>query len=465
VHTSRSPLAALALLPLLALGLAAPARADLLVGVAEGDVTPATGTPLAGYGGRLRPASGRAPDLNPFDAHTLFEPSTGVRDPIEAQALVLERDGLVVALLTIDAIGCEDEFVTDIARAARAAGVPLTEDRLFVAASHTHSGPGALSRRPLWALAACDLFSRRVHRRLVQQTSDLLARAFAARRPARVGWGQVDVPGATRNRRAGTSKLVQDDDVDPAVRVLRVDDAAAPAGAPPLAVVMNYAVHGTCLSEKNLLFSADVPGALRRAVAAAVGCPVLFTNAAEGDVAPRPGGEDGLTAVPARVAPAVQALVRTITTRPDVSLAVEEVWRDLGHVVLHPGLLAGAQPGEDPGVTRTLGQLARRTPRALIDRLVTARFRYAALRLGDLVLLAVPGEPITAVGRRLGDAARAVGLEPWIVGLANGHMGYIVTAEEYAQGGYEAWLTLYGEETAADLEDAFAEVLRRLAPF
>lgn len=458
-----SSLLALCLLSLLA----APARADLLAGVAEADITPATGTPLAGYGGRLRLAARRAPDLDPFDAHTLFEPSTGVRDPIEAQALVLERDGLLVALLTIDAIGVEDELVTDIARAARAAGVPLSPDRLFVAASHTHSGPGALSRRPLWALAACDLFSRRVHRRLVQQTGDLLARAYAARRPARVGWGQVGVPGATRNRRAGTSALVEPDDVDPTVRALRIDDAAAAprsGAAPPLAVVMNYAVHGTCLGEGNLRFSADVPGALRRAVAAAVGCPVLFTNAAEGDVAPRPGGEDGLTALPARVAPEVQALVGAIETRADVSLAVDEVWRDLGHVVLHPGLLAPATPGEDRGVTRTLGQLARRTPRALIDRLVTARFRYAALRLGDLVLLAVPGEPITAVGRRLGDAARAVGLEPWVVGLANGHMGYIVSAEEYAQGGYEAWLTLYGVETADDLARAFAEVLERLAP-
>lgn len=435
-----------------------PARADLLAGVAEADVTPPVGTPLAGYGGRLRLPGGGGPPLDPRGAAVLFQPSTGVRDPIEAQALVLERGGLVVALVAIDAIGVEDLFVDDLVRAARERGVPLAEGGLFVAASHTHSGPGALARRPLWALTACDVFSRQVHRRLIEQGGDLLLRAWQARRPARVGRGQVDVPGVTRNRRAGRSRLVTEDDVDPTVRALRVDDAAS---GRPLAVVMNLAVHGTCLSEKNLELSADVPGALRRAVSAAVGCPVLFTNGAEGDVAPWPGGAVGLEAVPAKVAPAAAALVRAIETRPDPSIATAEVWRDLGRVVLHPQVFAD---DDQEGLTRALARLARRSPDGALDPLVTSRFRFAALRVGDVVLMGVPGEPITAVGARLLAEARAAGLDGWVLGLTNGHMGYVVTAEEYEQGGYEAWLTLYGKETADDVADAFREVLERLAP-
>jgi hypothetical protein len=297
-----------------------------------------------------------------------------------------------------------------------------------------------------------------VHRRLVAQGGDLLARAWQARRPARVGRGQVDVAGVTRNRRAGTSALVGEGDVDPAVRALRVDDAAS---GEPLAVVVNFAIHGTCLGEESLAFSADVPGAIRRALATSLGCPVLFTNAAEGDVAPRPGGEDGLEVVPAKVAPPVAALVRAIETRPDASLATAEAWRDLGRVILHPGLLA--DQGEQ-GVTRALARLVRRAPAGALDPLVTSRFRFAGLRLGDLVLLGVPGEPITAVGQRLHEEARAAGLDAWVLGLTNGHMGYVTTAEEYDQGGYEAWLTLYGRETADDVVDAFREVLGRLAP-
>lgn len=61
--------------------------------------------------------------------------------------------------------------------------------------------------------------------------------------------------------------------------------------------------------------------------------------------------------------------------------------------------------------------------------------------------------------------ARAAGLPgAWVVGLANGHMGYVCTAEEYREGGYEAWLTLHGPGSAERLRQAFRRLLAAIAP-
>jgi neutral ceramidase len=478
--------ARLTLLLLLLALLAAPVRADLLVGVAEADVTPAVGTPLAGYGGRMRKGG---PDLDPRNDHVLFEPSTGVRDPIEAQALVLVDGETVAALLAIDAIGVEETLLAEVAAAARARGVPLEPTRIVMAASHTHSGPGAVARTRLWSLAAADLFQARVHRVLVARLGDLLAQAWAARRPARLADGRAEVKGATSNRRAGEDSggagkgfrsdsegrrprshggtpaapeesrsegsLAKPDDVDPRLGLLRIDDAT---GA-PLAVVMHFAVHGTCLGDDNLRFSADVPGAIRRAVRERVGCPVLFLNGCEGDVAPSPGGEAGLTQVPAKVAPVAEGLWRGLTPRAGVHLTTSSVRRDLGPLVLHPGLGQGGAEGPLVkgvlGLVRTLGGGGR-----ALALLAPRSYRFTALRLGDLVLMTVPGEPITAVAPRLEGLAHEAGApRAWVVGLANGHFGYLTTPEEYAAGGYEAWLTFHGPEQLDRVADAVRDAL------
>jgi Neutral/alkaline non-lysosomal ceramidase, N-terminal len=441
-------LALCALLPV-ASPAAAQIQRELRVGVAEADVTPPIGTPLGGYGGRISPR----PDLNPFNYHALFRPSTGVRDPIEAQALVLEQGDELVVLLTLDAIGVERALIEDVAREARRRGVPLSGERLVVAASHTHSGPGALSRRLIWQLGAVDRFNRRVHRGFVDATAAVITQAYQARRPAFLAWGELAVEGATRNRRAGRSELVEGTDVDPHVRALRVDDAAT---GEPLAVVVNFAVHGTCLDDDNLEFSADVSGAIRREARERLGYPVLFTNGAEGDVAPSPGGERGMVEVGARVGEAIASLAPSAELRP-VQLRLSAVERDLGRMRMHPTIGEGDVP---EGAAEFAVGVLRQLDLRLGEPWLSTRFRFTAVHLGPLVWLCVPGEPITAVGHQLRAAALEAGYEEaWVLGLSNGHMGYVTTPEEYEQGGYEAWMTFYGQDTGTRVVDALREAM------
>ena len=58
------------------------------------------------------------------------------------------------------------------------------------------------------------------------------------------------------------------------------------------------------------------------------------------------------------------------------------------------------------------------------------------MKIGPYLLLTMPGEPMVEYGFKLEKAIadRAI---PIIVGYANGHIGYIATADSYSVGGYE----------------------------
>jgi len=73
------------------------------------------------------------------------------------------------------------------------------------------------------------------------------------------------------------------------------------------------------------------------------------------------------------------------------------------------------------------------------------------LRLGQLILLAVPGEFTTMSGRRMREtiaaAASIEGGKVVVAGLSNSYTHYIATFEEYQRQRYEAASTIYGPHT------------------
>src|SRR5207247_5574245 len=77
--------------------------------------------------------------------------------------------------------------------------------------------------------------------------------------------------------------------VEPALQVLLVVDELSQ----PLAIVGNSTAHGTVLGDRNFLVSGDWQGAYQRALEARFpSATALYTNGAEGDIAPSsPGGE------------------------------------------------------------------------------------------------------------------------------------------------------------------------------
>ncbi|KAB2029857.1 hypothetical protein ES319_D05G190200v1 [Gossypium barbadense] len=80
------------------------------------------------------------------------------------------------------------------------------------------------------------------------------------------------------------------------------------------------------------------------------------------------------------------------------------------------------------------------------------------LRLGNFVILSVPGEFTTMAGRRLREATHVV-----MAGLTNTYSQYIATFEEYKQQRYEAASTLYGPHTLSAYIQEFKKLAKAMA--
>ena len=381
----------------------------LTAGVAAVDITPPVGTPLGGYGAR----HGR--------------PSTGVHDRLYAKALVLDNRSERIAIVTCDLIGVSKAVKQQVLRRiGRAAG--LDSRHLLVCASHTHSGPGALSPEFVWQLAM-GRYNARLRDDLVKKLAGVIISANGHRRPARIGWGVTSASGFVSDRRDKDPVRV----TDPQLVVMRVDGI----DRKPIAVLANFAGHGTCLGAENMLVSADFPGYLQRRLEARIGgVTALFANGAQGDQAPRsPLGKTGYDEaedVGFGLADRAYEVWSRIVTSPDVRLAA----------VSFP----------------------LRLPETLTSLLSTTSTEIQALSVAGLAIMAVPGEMTAPLGMALKEQARRLGFsQPCILGLANDHIGYILTADQYHRGGYERSVSGYGAGLGRFMQSAFASAVMELA--
>ncbi|UCH34704.1 MAG: neutral/alkaline non-lysosomal ceramidase N-terminal domain-containing protein [Armatimonadota bacterium] len=386
------------------------AAGPLTAGAASVDITPPIGTPLGGYGARR----GR--------------PSTGVHDAIYAKALVLDNGSERIGIVTCDLIGVSKDVKRQVLkRAARATG--LDDDHLLICASHTHSGPGALAPEFVWQLAM-GRYDAGLRRQIVNKIAGALISANGNRRPARIGWAAGTAPEFASNRRGEDAERV----TDPQLVVVRVDGQ----DDKPIAALVNFAAHGTCLDDDNMLVSGDWPGYLQRRLEAEIGDGVtaMFANGAQGDQSPRsPNGLDGYRGaedVGFGLADRCIEMWTKIRTQDEAELAV--------------------------------ASFPVRLPEGLGSVLLTPATRITAMNLAGLGIMAVPGEMSAPLGMRLKEQARRLGFaEPCIFGLANDHIGYILTEDQYRRGGYERTVSGYGPGLGQFIEKAFAGAVMELA--
>jgi hypothetical protein len=87
-----------------------------------------------------------------------------------------------------------------------------------------------------------------------------------------------------------------------------------------------------------------------------------------------------------------------------------------------------------------------------------------AMRIGDLGLCALPGEPFCQTG--LDIKANSPFKPTMLVGMANDYAGYLPTEEQHALGGYETWRaksSFLEVKAAAKIQETALELLADLA--
>jgi hypothetical protein len=438
-------------------------KKQLKAGVAAVDITPPTsaGVPLAGFGGdprrkftlasiapHLAAALGNCYDPTPGTVASLFEPSTGKNDPIMARALVIDNGDTRAAIVKLDAIGITRQLRDDIEHEAGKLGVP--RQNLIVAATHSHSGPGAVGNHVLFQLIAADCYDTVTYQAMLAGVLSALKQAAAALKPAAIGIDSTTETRVSQNRMGKPSVL------DTELGVIKIVDAA---GGGPIAAVINFSVHGTCLGASNMLFSADVMGFAERALEKLLGGGVaLFLNGAEGDVAPTKGGFAGAATLGDYLAESTHKLWGALATKPWLEIA-----GSFDDVPMPKATYRGCLPLFGAGQTLCDFIPGLTLP---IDAWMQKVLPFAALRLGDVAFATVPGEPTTTLGLEIKAAGKARGFRrTYVVGLANDHMSYATTPEEYDKSDeYEAQSTLYGRNTGTIVVSSATKELDAVKP-
>jgi hypothetical protein len=247
--------------------------------------------------------------------------------------------------------------------------------------------------------------------------------AVSSLRPASLAVGERDLPPFMRNRRKTRLK-------DPALWLMRVDTR----DGRPIAALVNLTAHGTVLDADNREFSADWMGATQAYLEREVpGLTALYSNGAEGDISPNipDGGStfEGAKAHGEKGGAAALALYRSLAPRPEANLEAKSAMLDL------PGngaLLLG----------------------------IGKQIRLQTFRIGDALLVAVPGEMITQLGLAVKEHARRQGVaHPAVLGLSNEYLGYFLTRAEMKRGRYEATVSFFGEGFGEELTLALARLI------
>ncbi|HTO07749.1 MAG TPA: neutral/alkaline non-lysosomal ceramidase N-terminal domain-containing protein [Myxococcota bacterium] len=456
----------------------------LWAGAAKVDITPPLGVPLMGYGAR----NGRA---------------TAVADRIHARALSLEsHSGHPVLVVSAELCLMTSAQAGEL-RERIAARTGLPREAILVACTHTHSGPdtGVGERnaaRPEPAHVAA----------LFEGIVAAGEEAWRHREPATLAWSRSEA-------HIGRNRRVADGEVDTGLEALRV----ATPGAKLLAVLFRHSCHGTVRGHDSLEISGDWPGAASRRIEAETGAVAPFLLGAHADVDPRtrglmdlaiPGQSVGLGAEAVRVlgGEVADAVLASLSqARPELESARVVARSARVKARLHLGHLSEAEceaelarrkaelashlgvPLAQLPRTSALYDFASESARAL--PVEAARERIALVRtwlrdrtapffsggrrelevevqllaIGQALLLALPLEPTTAVGRDWRERVAPLGLG-LVVGIGNGWLRYLPHASDLAHPRahqhYEVLQSLFAPGTCESLLAAGSDLAREL---
>ncbi|MFD1541827.1 hypothetical protein [Nonomuraea guangzhouensis] len=402
-------------------------------------------------------------------------PSAGLLDPLSVNAITWFDGERRFALAIADVICVNEDLAHRVRSDARSLGCEL-----WLAASHTHSGPetGCVPGGGPTPAPWLD--------RLTEAVAAAIQQAIECERPCdgEAHHGELHGVGADRSRPSA-----------PAVVPLTViavrhsadeegqltDRNAANEDGQLAGVLVVLPVHPTVLPAASRLVSADLVGAVRRALSARLGPDVwtLVATGAAGDISTRHTrrGQDAaeLDRLAAIVADRCLELLREPPTRA-WSADSEITWaarrlelapvrldesRDSVPVdrAMDPAALAAdlraAEASGDPVAVR-LARSRLEGVQARPDR--SGRegpigVRVHAARLGELSVVGLPGEPFLAVAESI-----VPGGPVMVLGYVNGYPGYLPTAEAYERAEYEVLVS----QVAPGSAEALAGVARQL---
>lgn len=396
-------------------------------------------------------ASATRVDITPQTSQWLsgYQPrqSTGVLDPIYHRVLALDAGGtpfyLIASDLCLFSPGLYDSVTSELRKQTG-----IDPRHVLWSVTHTHAapeiGPPGLYRT-LLGRSDHD-WDREYTARATGALIDAVRTARDKLEPAHIAFGSGAAM-ANINRRAKdvdgqvSIGLNPEGPVDRQFNLIRV---TRPDGS-PIALVANYAMHGTVMSGQNLAISGDGPGTVTAYLEEKLGAPVLYINGAAGNIAPiysvYPNAKAGhLSQFRVLLGDRIHAVVKAMGPGTgDVQIRHAERIVD---TPLKEGL---TWPDELPAYIRTEGRPLVRLP---------IRF----VRINDAVIWSAPVEMFCEIAMDVREQSPFA--HTMYFGYTNGWMGYLPTARAFGEGGYEPRTSPFSPQVEVDVRQAVTAFLQ-----
>ena len=401
-------------------------------------ISPPIGVPLAGFAARP-------------------EVSIGTHDDLFARAIILETAESVVVFVSVDLLALPGDFIA-LVRHRIHESTGIQPHSIMIASTHTHAGPVTITT----FFNPDGSTDGHYMKMLAMGIQEAVNNAWRDRAPARVGVGVGRVEGVGVNRRSVDQKPV-----DEQIGILRVTDSNDNTRA----VLINYGCHPTVLGPDNLLVTGDFPAFAVQALEDSIGPNgfAMFVNGTQGNISM--GHSSELSAIgvitPGRTferAAELGQLLADATIKQLDSIAVDDR-PTIEAITLSASLPLKEYPSESETIRslqdaeKNLASLVSNNGDNTNDQVRRAKSEqlYASIdnfyaretavfadgllpielqgiRINDAVFVAVPAEVFVEIGLHLKQTASH---KIFIVGIANGYIGYLPTKVAYEVGGYE----------------------------
>jgi neutral ceramidase len=407
-----------------------PAGSSFKVGAARVDITPILRRDLllAGYEPR---------------------PATKIHDHIFARAIVLDNGSTRAALVAVELIA----FTEPMWKAASqriTAETGISADHLIIDATHTHSAPFITGvgtpDTPVLAYTA----------QVEDAVVSAVKLAISKLQPARMGIGRGEANvNVNRDVLLPHGWWIGANSKGPSDKTVTVIKFVSTAGS-PLALFINYSVHGTVMGPQNQQLTGDLPGETSRFVEDHYGSDMvaLWTRGSAGDQNPR-----------------VMTWLTTRPERPEDFSVLQNVGQELGKEVVRVADSIG--PARQAAKLTLWGEqrLLSCPGQRIIGEVRPGRvaefkptdpesFRLGVLKLNEIGIVIVGGEVTTPIWERLKQASPNKNLI--MVDNANGTVSYIPDDAAYDRTTFEVMGSHFQKGCAEDaiVKNAVAMISR-----
>ena len=446
---------------------------DIKVGFSRVEINPPLGVNLQGYfHQRLNEA---------------------ILDDLEINTIVVEKNGVKVALISIDSEAADTTYY-NAARDAISLATGLDKQAIYIHTTHTHVGP-CFGRVNVYTNDVDKEYDSFVMKKIVSSVTW----AIEDLKPARMGNGFSKAERVGFNRRYlmkdGTTKTnpgVNNPDIvrsigllDERVNVIRFERENAED-----IVIGNYGNHPDVIGGNKA--SADWPGFTRRIFERAVeNTKCVFFNGAQGDinhvnVKPVGGDLNGMFndfddvtrgyAHSRHIGNVVAGAIMSVYEKVEF-LPVDEI-KFNEEVIQVASNMPKPEEMEEAFYIKKMAEEGKKDELPYKGMMLTTMLADAyrkirlekgpesfpmnltAIKIGPVAFMGIPGEPFTGIGIGLKEAKGYKMICPTC--LTNGSRGYFPMKDSYDEGGYEARSSSYKAGVAETIIEKGVEILEGL---